>query len=176
MGIIEHTLLWKVHSKFSYSLHIDQLWVSVFIPCKEKHLQWWLNDTLMYGYNDTLLRLILMLCLFTRIIVVCSPLGSMTWWWWEIHKPWSWHTFVQWTSHNAQVTERLENIEKKDTVTQGHSKYYKGSLKIFKETNFHFFLCLKPSLLSKGTYWLEMESMVEISRVHYSVLWDSMTA
>lgn len=35
-------------------------------------------DTLIYGHSDKLLEVILMLCLFIRIIIVGSPLESIT--------------------------------------------------------------------------------------------------
>ena len=48
------------YSTICHSLHIAQLWVSVFIPiyCRRKHLWWWLSRTLIYGPSKLLLWVI----------------------------------------------------------------------------------------------------------------------
>ena len=56
----------------SHSLHVVQSWVSVLIAiyCMKKFLSEWLSDALIYGNNNVPLGVILLLCSFTRIIVI----------------------------------------------------------------------------------------------------------
>lgn len=78
------------HLKFSYSLHVEQLWVSVLINiyCKEMLLWGWLNKALIYGYSSMLLGVILLLCSFSRTIVVDFLLGPRTYWTFESWPHW----------------------------------------------------------------------------------------
>lgn len=62
------------------SLHVDLLCISVWttIDYRRKLLCWEFSGTLIDGYSDKSLGVILMLCLFSRIIVIGCPLGPMT--------------------------------------------------------------------------------------------------
>ena len=71
-----------------HSLHIVQLWVSVLIAiyCTEKYPWWGLSDVLIYGYSCMSSWVILLLCLFSRMIAICFPLGlRLTWQ--QVHGP-----------------------------------------------------------------------------------------
>jgi hypothetical protein len=64
-------------SKVSHSLHIIWLWVSIFIPiyCRRKLLWWWLSKTLIYEYSRMSLGVTLLLCSFSRMVVLGIPPG-----------------------------------------------------------------------------------------------------
>lgn len=70
------------HCQVLYSLHIDQLWVSVLITNCKKLLWQWERDVLICGYKFKCTVMILILCSFHRVIVVDSLLGlwpSQSW-------------------------------------------------------------------------------------------------
>lgn len=65
-------------SSLSLSVHC-LVWVSVLISiCYKKRLLWWkLNNSLTYGYSNMSLVIVLLLCLFSRIMAVVFPLEPL---------------------------------------------------------------------------------------------------
>lgn len=60
----------------THSLHTVWLWVSVLISIYYRKLLWWgLSVALIYGYNNKTLKIILLLCTFSRIKAFSFPLG-----------------------------------------------------------------------------------------------------
>lgn len=58
----------------SYSLHSDHL--LIFAYCKKRHLWGGLRAALIYGHKDMDLGDSLILCFFTEIVIVGSPIGT----------------------------------------------------------------------------------------------------
>lgn len=91
----KHCFLEVIHHL--WTLYIDQLWVSIliFIYCW-KVLCWEMRDSLLCRYSNKSSRVVSMLCLFSKLIVVGSPLGPMTyidigsWPYWQF---WTWVSF-----------------------------------------------------------------------------------
>lgn len=73
-SILRRSLFKTDCSKVSPSLHIVQLWVSVFVPiyCRRGLLCRWLSETLICKYSRMLLGVILSLHSFSRTVVFSS--------------------------------------------------------------------------------------------------------
>lgn len=71
-GLIKTSRLGSKYSKVSPSMQFVHLWVSVLNnACCKKTLFWWgFSNDLIYGYSDTPLGVVSLLCTFSRIIVV----------------------------------------------------------------------------------------------------------
>lgn len=68
------------NSSSTYSLHLDQLWVSVLVPtyCKEKVSMMKIERCINYRCYETLLGVSLILFPISRLALLGSPSGSMT--------------------------------------------------------------------------------------------------
>lgn len=74
-GIDENILFKMLCHKLSYSPHVVQLWVFIFVPIhfRQKFLWWLLTKTLIFEYRRVLLGVILLLHSFNRTVVLFSP-------------------------------------------------------------------------------------------------------
>lgn len=98
------------HCLVLYSLHIDQLWVSVLITNCKKLLWQWERDVLICGHKFKCIVVILILCSFHRVIVVDSMLGLWSSQSWVLSPIKSTSSVIWWEPIRGQLVDPVTSI------------------------------------------------------------------